>query len=75
LDNYIRNNNNWRRSVNRNVNENKMSKERFNIDKAKSRLIPNTPTPKQIQDQLDRARQIPKKQEVRRCRKQGRLGK
>jgi len=27
------------------------------------------------QDQLDRARQIPKKQEVRRCRKQGRLGK
>jgi len=26
LDNYIRNNNNWRRSVNRNVNENKMSK-------------------------------------------------
>ena len=26
MDNYIRNNNNWRRSVNRNVNENKMSK-------------------------------------------------
>ena len=47
-----------------------MSKERFNIHKAKSRLKPNTPTPKQIQDQLDRARQIPNKQEVRRCRRQ-----
>ena len=52
-----------------------MSKERFDIHKAKSRLIPNTPTPKQIQDELDRAKQIPQKEEVRRCRKQGRLGK
>ena len=47
----------------------------YPINKIKSRLIPNTPTPKQIQDQLDRARQIPQKEEVRRCRKQGRLGK
>ncbi len=45
-------------------------KERFDIHKAKSRLIPNTPTPKQIQDQLDRARQIPQKQEVIRKRRQ-----
>ena len=46
--------------------------ERFNIHKAKSRLIPNTPTPKQIQDQLDRARQIPQKEEeVRRKRYKG----
>jgi len=41
-----------------------MSKERFNLDKLKSRQSPNTPTPKQIQDQLDRARQIPNKQEI-----------
>ena len=42
---------------------------KFNIHKAKSRLVPNTPTPRQIQDKLDR-RVIPNKQEVIRKRRQ-----
>ena len=44
--------------------------QRLDLDKLRSRLVPNQPTPKQIQDRLDKYRDIPCKEEKRRIKRQ-----